>query len=87
MKKLMKCAEGYIKQMGLLDMAFIKFCLLALGVLLGVAVPKRLKDYVAIVASSIFTGSYVICMTRFLRFMLSCKKQPQEEAQVVTLKL
>lgn len=87
MKKLIECAQRYIKQMTVLDMGVLKICLLAMGVLLGISVPKRVKDYIAIAASSIFTGSYVLCMTKFLRFLLKCNQEQEAEPQVLTLKL
>lgn len=86
MKKLMICAQGYIRQMKLLDMGVLKLCLLALGVLLGISVPKRFKDYIAIAASSLFTGSYVLCMTGFLRFLLGCRQEPEAEQEILTVK-
>lgn len=87
MKKLIGYVQGYIKQMNMLDLGLLKLCLLAMGVLLGIAVPKKLRDYIAIAASSIFTGSYVLCMTKFLRFLLGCKQEQETEHQVLTLKL
>ena len=41
MKNLLEAAEDYTKQAGWRDLAQLKCCLCALGLLLGLAVPRR----------------------------------------------
>lgn len=41
MKKLLEAAEDYTKQVGWRDLAELKCCMCALGLLLGLAVPRR----------------------------------------------
>ena len=41
MKNLLEAAEDYTKQAGWRDLAELKCCMFALGVLLGLAVPRR----------------------------------------------
>lgn len=41
MKNPLEAAEDYTKQVGWRDLAELKCCMFALGVLLGLAVPRR----------------------------------------------
>ena len=41
MKNLLEAAEDYTKQAGWRDLAELKCCMCALGLLLGLAVPRR----------------------------------------------
>ena len=41
MKNLLEAAEDYTKQVGWRDLAELKCCMCALGLLLGLAVPRR----------------------------------------------
>ena len=47
MKNLLEAAEDYTKQAGWRDLAELKCCMFALGVLLGLAVPRRWRKKAA----------------------------------------
>lgn len=71
MKKLLELADAYChRQMDWTDVASLKFCMGALGVLLGLATPRRLRGRVARGAAVLFFTTYVPLMTRFLTFAL-----------------
>ena len=52
MKRLMDAVDRYLRDCTWKDISILKFCLIALGVLLGIAVPARKKKASAWAASS-----------------------------------
>ena len=73
MKKLFEAANQYLKGCTWKDMALLKFCVCALGVLIGLAIPGRKKRAAAWVASLLFVTAYVPLMGKFLPFLLGDK--------------
>lgn len=67
MAKLFKCADAYLKECTWKDLALVKFCLCAVGLLIGLSIPKDKKKYPLIAASIVFVVTYVPLMTKFLR--------------------
>lgn len=65
-KRLLGKAERYLKRCKWWDMALLKFCLCAMGVLIGLAIPGRRKRPAAWIAAGVFFVTYVPLMTRFL---------------------
>ena len=70
MKRLTDAADRYLKACDWRDIAVLKFCLCALGVLIGLAVPGRKKRPVAWAASLVFGAAYVPLMGKFLPYLL-----------------
>lgn len=62
------CAAGRLmmKDMDLEDMAALKVCLLSLGALGGMALPLKLKKPAAFFASTLFLGTYIPLMYKFV---------------------
>ncbi|WP_443664159.1 permease of phosphate ABC transporter [Dysosmobacter sp.] len=73
MKKLFEAANQYLKGCTWKDMALLKICVCAMGVLIGLAVPRRKKRAAAWVASLVFAASYVPLMGKFLPYLLGDK--------------
>ena len=69
MNRLTDAANRYLKDCTWKDIAVLKFCLLALGVLLGIAVPARKKKASAWAASLVFLAAFVPLMAKFLPYM------------------
>jgi hypothetical protein len=67
MEKLISYATRFIQKMDVKDMAFLKFCLLAVGVMLGVCVPKKHKKLVLTAAVAIFIATYIPIMGKFIQ--------------------
>ena len=55
-------------------MALLKFCLAAMGVLIGLQIPRRRKKEASIAAGAIFVLTYVPLMIGFLRVCLRKEK-------------
>ena len=70
MKKLTDAANRYLRACDWRDIAVLKICLCALGVLLGLAVPGRKKRPAAWAAALVFAAAYVLLMAKFLPYLL-----------------
>ena len=79
MKRLMDAADRYLQDCTWKDISILKFCLLALGILLGIAVPARKKKASAWLASLVFVGTYVPLMSKFLPYLLESRETAEEK--------
>lgn len=68
MKQLFGCADRYLQSRRWTILAGLKFCLGAIGVLLGLAVPGKHKKTAAIGALGVFLATYIPLMADFLTF-------------------
>ena len=68
MKRLFDCADRYIQSRDWKMLAFLKFCLCAIGVLLGLSVPGKRKKCAATGAFGVFLATYLPLMADFLTF-------------------
>ena len=66
MKKLFSAADAYIAKMNWKDLALVKLCLCAAGVMLGLAAPKKLRKWAALGAVIAFVATYIPIMLKFL---------------------
>ena len=66
MKKLFSAADAYIAKMNWKDLALVKLCLCAAGVMLGLADPKRVRKWAALGAVAVFVATYLPIMLKFL---------------------
>ena len=69
MKKLTDAANRYLRACDWRDIAVLKICLCALGVLLGLAVPGRKKRPAAWAAALVFAAAYVPLVAKFLPYL------------------
>lgn len=70
MNQLTDAVNRYLKHCDWRDIALLKLCVCALGVLVGLGMPWRKKWVTAWVASLIFVATYVPLMGKFLPFLL-----------------
>ena len=68
MKRLFDCADRYIQSRDWTMLTGLKFCLCAIGVLLGLAVPGKHKKCAAVGAFGVFLVTYIPLMADFLTF-------------------
>ena len=66
MRKLFSAADAYIAKMNWKDLALVKLCLCAAGVMLGLAAPKRVRKWAALGAVAVFVATYLPIMLKFL---------------------
>lgn len=65
MKKLFGYAEKYIARSDWKDLAMLKFCLFAMGILAGMRIPEKNRKQAGLVAAAIFTVTYIPLMAKF----------------------
>ena len=71
MKKLLSYADRYCHQSSWKDLALLKFCLCAVGVVIGLLIPAHRRKAVLFAALAVFAGTYVPLMYDFLSLMLA----------------
>ena len=81
-KKWLAAGRLMVRDMDLEDVAALKLCLLSLGVLLGLAAPRRKKPAFALFSILVFIGTYFPLMVKFLGSLL---QKEQRLVHVTTL--
>lgn len=71
MKRLFSAADAYIAKMNWKDLALVKLCLCAAGVMLGLAAPKRVRKRAALGAVVVFVATYLPIMLKFLPHLIA----------------
>ncbi len=69
MKHLFKTADRYIRTSDWKLFSVIKFCLLSLGMLAGILVPKKHRTPVLLGSLAVFVGTYIPLMARLVRML------------------
>lgn len=69
MRKLFDWADRWIAAATWRDVALVKLCLCAMGVLIGLCIPQGRKKGVAAAASAVFAMTYAPLMAKFLSLM------------------
>lgn len=67
MKRLFDWGSAYIRECDWKDLALVKFCLCAMGVLIGLCVPEKKRKIPLILAGLVFLVSYIPLMVKFGR--------------------
>lgn len=70
MKFLFDSADRYIARCSWKDLALIKFCLFAMGLLVGVQLPKKYRTPALAAGAAVFLVTYVPLMAKYLRVVL-----------------
>ena len=74
MRKLFEVADRYVETSDWKIIAVLKFCLISLGVILGMEVKEKSRKPVFIAAVSVFIATYIPLMTRFVRIFREFRK-------------
>ena len=61
--------KKYLSSMSVGDMAGLKFCLCAIGIIFGLCVPKIHKKPVLIGASAVFIATYLPLMAKLVKII------------------
>ena len=75
MRELLNYANVYILKMNVSDIAMLKVCLCSLGLLAGLAIPKKHKKKAAGIAATTFAFTYAPLMTKLLVTVLEESKK------------
>ncbi len=74
MKRLIDYATAYAKECSWKDFTLIKFCLCAIGIIIGVLLPKTVMKPTLIIAGAVFVITYIPLMVKFIKVIV-CKKE------------
>lgn len=66
MKRWVNAANRYIADMKICDVALLKICVCAAGVLWGMAIPRKHKKVTVFFTTAVFAATYVLVMVPFL---------------------
>lgn len=67
MRELFAFGNAYARKSDWTDFALTKFCLCAMGILLGIQIPAKNKKHAAALAGSLFVVTYVALIQRMVR--------------------
>lgn len=65
MKKLFCYADRYIEKSDWKDLAMLKFCLFAMGVLAGMRISEKNRKQAGWIAAVVFVATYIPLMAKF----------------------
>lgn len=74
--KLFAYADRYLQQSSWKDLALVKFCLCAVGVLLGLAVPRSRRRQIGF-AAVVLVSTYVPLMSKFLHVVVQARREEE----------
>ncbi len=77
MKWLFDAADRYCAQSTWKDLSLIKFCLCAIGIIIGVLLPVSAKKIALWVALIVFVVTYILLMTKFFRILFNRTPETQ----------
>ncbi len=69
MKRLFDWGSAYIRECDWKDLALVKFCLCAMGALIGLCVPEKKRKIPLILAGLVFLATYIPLMVNFGRMV------------------
>lgn len=75
MKKLFGFADEYLRQSDWRDLALVKFCLMSIGLMIGMFIPKEKRKLVLPIAGGVFALTYVPLMSKFFRIIFGGEKE------------
>lgn len=73
MNKLFVYANQYVKESDWKDLSLIKFCLCAIGVIIGINIPRKHRKTATKVAAGVFAVTYVPLMVKFIKIIFRKK--------------
>lgn len=73
-KKIVAVGMNYVREMEVEDVGALKMCALALGALIGIAVPARSKKPSALLAAVVFVTTGLFVMSRLCATLVRVQK-------------
>lgn len=78
MSKLFELGNRYAKESNWTDFALVKFCLCAMGILIGMRIPAKKKTLATAVSASVFIAAYVPLMAKLFKIALHDKASAEQ---------
>ncbi len=73
-KELFEAADRYVRSSDWKLIAVLKFCLVSLGIMVGIRIPKKNRKIALPVSFCVFLVSYFFLMARFYRVLKEVKE-------------
>ena len=73
MKRLFELGNQYVRESDWKDLALVKFCLCAMGIMIGIQIPTKHKKVVVAGAIGVFVATYIPLMTKL--FMIAVRRR------------
>ena len=73
MKRLLELGNQYVRESDWKDLALVKFCLCAVGIMIGIQIPTKHKKVVVAGALGVFVVTYIPLMTKL--FMIAVRRR------------
>lgn len=67
--KLFELGNRFAQKSDWKDFALVKFCLCAMGIIIGINIPKKNKNAVQSMAIGVFLSTYVVLMKKVFSIM------------------
>ena len=64
MEKLFELTDRYMERSDWTDLALIKFCLCSMGIIIGMNIPKKKSEKVAVFSCGVFISTYIVLMAK-----------------------
>ena len=78
MKYFLDLGNRYMQESDWKDLSLLKFCLFAMGLLIGTQVTENYKKSVIGVSLGVFIATYILLMLKLFKIM--CKKESDKSA-------
>jgi len=79
MKKLIELGNRYASKSDWKDFALVKFCLCAMGILIGVSIPKKHKRLTQAISGTVFGAIYFVLMKKVFDIALEMKHEASDK--------
>jgi hypothetical protein len=79
MKKLIIASEMFLRKCKWTDLAMLKSCLCASGIMIGTHVPKKVKKPLFFGSAIVFITTYVALMHKFLPILFSADREKADD--------
>lgn len=73
MKKFFETADRYIRESDWKVLAALKFCLLSLGICVGLSLPREKKKLIFPIAAAVFVVTWIPLAARYAKLVCGCR--------------
>ena len=81
MKKVFEAADRYIAESDWKTIAVLKFCLISLGMMIGMLIKPQHKKAVMIGSLCVFSVTYQPLMAKFAKVLLEMHRESEEQEE------
>lgn len=84
MNKFFELGDRYAEESTWKDFALVKFCLFAMGIIIGALLPKKVRKPAIIGGSAVFLLTYIPLMTKVVKIIFRMKGETAEKSEEET---